>query len=181
MNRNALMNSILLGAAILILSGCSKPEKPDSFVYTVNEYPLDQGFIHNYGMPEGATGYNFDVTIHSLGVSYNRDRHEFLGTGHLVFFQMFTSSATELSSGTYQFSTDEAGAPFTFNVANFGMNIDFTAETGTIVSAVSGTVKVSGSGDHRTFDFECITATGEKITGHFSGWIPAYDMRGSRK
>lgn len=181
MNRNPLMNFVLLGAAILIISGCSKPEKPDSFVYTVNEYPLDQGFIHNYGMPEGATGYNFDVTIHSLGVNYNRDRHEFLGTGHVIFFQMFSSSATELSGGTYRFSTDEAGAPFTFNVANFGMNIDFTNETGTIVSAISGTVKVSGSGDHRTFDFDCMTATGEKITGHFSGWIPAYDMRGNRK
>jgi hypothetical protein len=181
MNRVAIMSAVLLGAA-LIFSGCSKPEKPDSFVYTVNEYPLDQGFIHNYGMPEGATGYNFDVTIHSQGVSYNRDRHEFLGTGHLVFFQMFSSSATELSGGTYQFSTgDEAGAPFTFNVANFGMGVDFTNETGTIVSAVSGTVRVSGSGDHRTFDFECMTGTGEKITGHFNGWIPAYDMRGSGK
>ena len=94
---------------------------------------------------------------------------------------MFSSSATELSSGTYQFSTDETGVPSTFNVANFGMSIDFTNETGTIVSAVSGTVKVSGSGDNRTFDFECMTGTGEKISGHFSGWIPAYDMRGSRK
>lgn len=180
MNRIAVMSSVLLGAA-LIFSGCSKPEKPESFVYTVNEYPLDQGFIHNYGMPEGATGYNFDVTIHSQGVTYNRERHEFLGTGHLVFFQMFSSSATELSSGTYQFSTADAGAPSTFNVANFGMSVDFTNETGTIVTAVSGTVRVSGSGDHRTFDFECMTATGEKITGHFSGWIPAYDMRGIGK
>jgi hypothetical protein len=180
MNRIAIMSFVLLGAAF-IFSGCSKPEKPDSFVYTVNEYPLDQGFIHNYGMPEGATGYNFDVTIYSQGVTYIRDRHEFLGTGHLVYFQMFSSSATELSAGTYQFSTADAGSPLTFNVANFGMSVDFTNETGTIVSAVSGTVRVSGSGDHRTFDFECMTATGEKITGHFSGWIPAYDMRGSRK
>jgi len=180
MNRIAIISFVLLGAAF-IFSGCSKPEKPDSFVYTVNEYPLDQGFIHNYGMPEGATGYNFDVTIYSQGVTYIRDRHEFLGTGHLVYFQMFSSSATELSAGTYQFSTADAGSPLTFNVANFGMSVDFTNETGTIVSAVSGTVRVSGSGDHRTFDFECMTATGEKITGHFSGWIPAYDMRGSRK
>ena len=180
MNRIAIISFVLLGAAF-IFSGCSKPEKPDSFVYTVNEYPLDQGFIHNYGMPEGATGYNFDVTIYSQGVTYIRDRHEFLGTGHLVYFQMFSSSATELSAGTYQFSTADAGSPLTFTVANFGMSVDFTNETGTIVSAVSGTVRVSGSGDHRTFDFECMTATGEKITGHFSGWIPAYDMRGSRK
>lgn len=180
MNRIAIISFVLLGAPF-IFSGCSKPEKPDSFVYTVNEYPLDQGFIHNYGMPEGATGYNFDVTIYSQGVTYIRDRHEFLGTGHLVYFQMFSSSATELSAGTYQFSTADAGSPLTFNVANFGMSVDFTNETGTIVSAVSGTVRVSGSGDHRTFDFECMTATGEKITGHFSGWIPAYDMRGSRK
>lgn len=180
MNRIAIMSSVLLGAT-LIITGCSKPEKPDSFIYTVNEYPLDQGFIHNYGMPEGATGYNYDVTIHSQGVTYNRERHEFLGTGHLVFFQMFSSSATELSSGTYQFSTTDAGAPSTFNVGNFGMSVDFTNETGTIVSAVSGTVKVSGSGDHRTFDFECMTVTGEKIIGHFNGWIPVYDMRGSGK
>ena len=68
MNRIAIMSTILLGTA-LIFSGCSKPEKPDSFIYTVNEYPLDQGFIHNYGMPEGAAGYNFDVTIHSQGVT----------------------------------------------------------------------------------------------------------------
>lgn len=180
MTRNLIMMSVLLTAAI-ILTGCSKPEKPDSFIYTVNEYPLYQGFIHNYGMPEGATGYNFDATIHSQGVSYIRERHEFVGVGHVVFFQMFSSSAAELSEGTYLFNTADAGAPFTFNVANFGMNVDFSNDIGTIVTAVSGSVKVSGTGDNRTFEFECMTGSGEKITGHFNGWIPEFDMRDSRK
>ena len=167
---------------VLTLSGCNKPEEPDQFRYTVNEYLLQQGFIHNYGMPEGAGGYNFDVTIHSMGVSYNRDRHEFQGTGHLVFFQMFSSSATELASGTYQFSTGETdGAPLTFNVANFGMNVDFSEDTGVLVTAVSGVVKVSGTGEYRTFDFVCMTTTGEKVTGHYSGYIPAYNMMDVRK
>lgn len=166
----------------LIFTGCSKPEEPDHFRYTVNDYPLQQGFIHNYGMPEGATGYNFDVTIHSSGVSYNRDRHEFQGTGNLVFFQMYSSSATELAKGTYQFSTVETpGAPSTFNVANFGMNVNFSEETGTLINAVSGVVKVSGTTEYRTFDFECMTTTGEKVTGHYNGYIPAYDMRDIRK
>ena len=95
---------------------------------------------------------------------------------------MFSSSATELSPGTYQFSTDEAaGVPSTFNVANFGMNVNFSDETGTIVSSVSGTVKVSGTGEYRTFDFDCMTGTGEKVTGHFNGYVPAYDMRETKK
>lgn len=166
----------------LIFTGCSKPEEPDQFRYTVNEYPLQQGFIHNYGIQEGATGYNFDVTIHSSGISYNRDRHEFQGTGHIVFFQMFSSSATELASGTYQFSVGEtAGTPLTFNVANFGMEVSFAEDTGTLVTAVSGVIKVSGTGEYRTIDFECMTTTGEKVTGHFNGFIPAYDMRNARK
>jgi|LAHR01.1.fsa_nt_gb hypothetical protein len=172
---------VILSAAMMI-SGCTREEEPDHFRYTVNDYPLYQGFIHNYGMPEGASGYNFDVTIHSAGVSYNRDRHEFQGTGHLVFFQMFSSSATELAAGLYQFSADDTpGDPSTFNVANFGMDINFSEDTGTLVSAVSGVVKVSGTGDYRTFDFDCLTGTGEKITGHYYGFVPAYDMRDARK
>lgn len=181
MKSNEILATILL-TGILILSGCSKPEEPDQFRYTINDYPLQQGFIHNYGMPEGAAGYHFDVTIHSIGVSYNRDRHEFQGMGHLVFFQMFSSSATELASGTYQFSSGEtAGAPLTFNLANFGMNVDFSEDTGILVNAVSGVVKVSGTGEYRTFDFDCMTTTGEKVTGHYSGYMPAYNMKDIRK
>jgi hypothetical protein len=179
MKRNYLSAVAIL---LLVFTGCTKEEEPDHFRYTVNDYPLQQGFIHNYGMPEGGYGYNFDVTLYSSGVSYNRDRHEFQGSGNVVFFQMFSSSATELSPGTYQFSTDEAaGAPSTFNVANFGMNVNFSDETGTIVSSVSGTVKVSGTGEYRTFDFDCMTGTGEKVTGHFNGYVPAYDMRETKK
>lgn len=178
MKKDIILTALVLAAA-LILAGCSKQEEPDRFVYTVNEYPLQQGFIHNYGMSEGATGYNFDVTIFSSGVSYNRDRHEFLGTGHVVFFEMFSSSATELSEGTYQFSAEKN--PKTFDKANFGMNMNFENETGTIVNVVSGVIKVSGSVENRVFDFECMTGTGEKVTGHFSGWLQVYDMRGGRK
>jgi hypothetical protein len=61
------------------------------------------------------------------------------------------------------------------------MEVNFTDETGTIVSAVSGIIKVSGTGDYRTFDFDCMTATGEKVTGHFNGYVPAYDMRDAKK
>ncbi|MCU0459626.1 MAG: hypothetical protein MUE37_11135 [Bacteroidales bacterium] len=180
MKKNAILTIVALVAAVLI-TGCSKPEEPNRFVYTVNEYPLVQGFIHNYGMPDGAAGYNFDATIHSSGVRYDRDRHEFRGAGHVVFFQMYSSSATELANGTYQFDSGGDGLPATLDVANFGMNLDFEDETGTVVTAVSGIVKVSGSEHSRVFDFECMTSTGEKITGHFSGWIPVFDMRDEGK
>ena len=174
--------AVALLLAAIVFTGCTKEEEPYHFRYTVNDYPLEQGFIHNFGMQEGASGYNFDVTIHSQGISYNRDRHEFQGTGHVVFFQMFSSSATELAKGTYQFNNGEtSGAPSTFNVANFGMQVNFSEETGTIVSAVSGTVKVSGTGEYRTFDFDCVTATGEKVSGHFNGYVPLFDMRDGKK
>jgi len=180
--RSSQSATVALFLAAVVFSGCTKVEEPDHFRYTVNDYPLYQGFIHNYGMPEGATGYNFDVTIYSSGVSYNRDRHEFQGTGHILFFQMFSSSATELAEGTYQFSVEGThGTPSTFNVANFGVDIDFSNDTGTFISAISGVVKVSGTGEYRTFDFTCMTGTGEKITGHYNGYIPAYDMRFEKK
>jgi hypothetical protein len=176
------LKAVAMLLAVVVFTGCTKEEEPDHFRYTVNDYPLEQGFIHNYGMPEGSAGYNFDVTLHSSGVSYNRDSHEFQGSGNLVFFQMISSSATELSPGTYQFNTGEAtGAPSTFNVANFGMNVNFSDETGTIVSAVSGVIKVSGTGEYRTFDFDCLTATGEKVSGHYNGYVPVYDMRNTKK
>ena len=170
----------VLLTVVLMFTGCSKPEEPDHFRYTVNDYPLQQGFIHNYGIPKGATGFNFDVTLYSPGISYNHNNHEFQGSGHVIFFQMYSSSATELASGTYQFSTENSsGAPSTFNEANFGINVNFSEETGTIVSAVSGSVMVEGTGEYRTFNFNCTTATGEKVTGHYNGYIPVYDMRNS--
>ncbi|MDX9903881.1 MAG: hypothetical protein RB288_07375 [Bacteroidales bacterium] len=173
--------AIALLAGFLSFTGCTEVEEPDHFRYTVNDYPLQQGFIHNYGMPEGGTGYNFDVTLFSSGISYNRDRHEFQGSGHVVYFQMYSSSATELANGTYQFSSAGDKAPATFDTGNFGMNVNFTDDTGTIVNAVSGVVKVSGSVSEPVFNFSCQTATGEKISGHFSGYAPIYDMRGARK
>lgn len=173
--------TVVVLAAALTISGCTKPEEPDHFRYTVNDYPLGQGFIHNYGLPENGTGYNFDVTLYSQGVSYNRDLHEFQGSGHVVYFQMYSASATELSAGTYQFSVGDSKSPGTFDVANFGMNLDFADDTGTLVHAVSGVVEVSGTGADMVFDFECQTDTGEKVTGHFSGWISVYDMRTVKK
>lgn len=176
-----ILTTVLL-TGTMTFTGCSRQEEPDHFRYTVNDYPLQQGFMNDYGMTQGTTGYNFDVIIHSPGVSYNHDRHEFQGTGHVVYFQMFSSSATELANGTYQFSTGKAsGAPSTFNVANFGMNVNFTEDTGTIVSGVSGVVKVSGAGDYRTIDFDCMTTTGENVAGHFNGYIPAYKVQYSLK
>lgn len=134
--------AIVLMASLFGISGCSKPEEPNHFRYTVNDYPLDQGFIHNYGLAEDATGYNFDVTLYSNGISYDRERHEFNGTGNVGFFQLYSSSATELTAGTYQF-TAEGKEPLTFDAANFGMTVNFAEQTGTIVNAVSGIVKVS--------------------------------------
>lgn len=166
-------------AFMLAFTGCTKEEEPNHFRYTVNDYPLFQGFIHNYGMPEGATGFNFDVTLFSEGVSYNRDLHEFRGKGHVLFFQFYSSSATELANGMYQLNSGKT--PSTLDVANFGMHMDFENETGTIVTGVSGSVKVSGSATSREFDFEFITGTGEMITGHFNRTLPVYDMRDLRK
>jgi hypothetical protein len=174
---------ILLLVAVAAFAGCTKEEEPDHFRYTVNDYPLQQGFIHNFGILQGSSGYNFDVTLFSSGISYDRYREEFQGFGNMVFLQMFSSSATELANGTYQFSTDETnGQPSTFNTGNFAMNLRFSDGTGTIVSAVSGVVRVSsGMRNEIVIDFDCMTSTGEKITGHFSGSIPVYDMRFTRK
>lgn len=180
MKQSRVFAAILLLGSIIGTSGCSKPEEPNHFRYTVNDYPLDQGFIHNFGLAEDATGYNFDVTLYSNGVSYNRDKHEFSGTGNVVFFQLYSSSATELAAGTYQFTT-ESKAPSTFNVANFGMTVNFTEQTGTIVNAVSGIVKVSIERDSYVLDFECLTATGEKVTGHWNRSLTTHDMREAKK
>lgn len=171
--------SISVLVFVLAFTGCTKEEEPNHFRYTVNDYPLFQGFIHDYGMPEGATGYNFDVTLFSEGVSYNRDLHEFRGQGHVLFFQFYSSSATELANGTYQFAAGKS--PLTLDLANFGMQMNFENETGTIVTGASGSVQVSGKANERVFDFEFLTGTGEKITGHFNRTLPVYDMRDARK
>jgi len=61
------------------------------------------------------------------------------------------------------------------------MTVNFTEQTGTIVNAVSGIVKVSIERDSYVLDFECLTATGEKVTGHWNRSLTTHDMREAKK
>lgn len=162
---------------ILLLFSCKK-ETPTAnyFEYEMSKYPVDIGMIEGYGKLEPeVTGYNFDVTIHSSGILFSAIDESYSGYGNIIYLEMFSGSADQLSPGTYNFDNAGSMDPMTFDIGRFGMYVDMDEQSGTIILANSGSVTVSKTGEIWTLIFNCATSAGNSITGKYSGELEYYD------
>ena len=177
----SLTSYLLLALFVLSFASCEK-EEPESnhFEYELIKYEIDEGMIESYGkLNPDATGYNFDVTLYSTGIVFNPGDGSFTGSGNIVILEMFSESKDELKAGTYTFDNLGSMDPYTFDIGRFGLFVNMDEQTGTIILANSGTIKVSQSGDSWTFDFNCSTSADNTITGSFTGELDFYDHSNS--
>ncbi len=172
-----LLISLLL---ILVTTACKKDEeeKGNHLNYKGITYNLDQGVLLYYGQWfDNPNSFNFDLTLLSSGIQYNEEEDEYTGKGHGIYFELFSSSETELIPGKYIFDQEESLEPNTFKEAGFVINFDTSTEIGDVEEdIVSGsiTIKVDGS----TYDFiiDCKDDSGNTLTATFKGTLIFRDM-----
>lgn len=137
------------------------------FVYDGNTYELDKGFIESYGqINENPATYNLDLVLVSPDINFSDEEPS--GIGHVLYFEMFSSSMTDLVPGTYSY---DVLATYNANTFDFGLTfIDFNLETGSggqQMEIEGGTVKIEKSGQTYEIAIDCTLDNGKKVTGYY--------------
>lgn len=162
----------------VFFAACSKDDDDDKknhFKYDGNTYEMTSGVILNWGQWFDEEGYAFDLYLFSEGIQYN-GIWDITGTGHGIFFELFSPSENELAAGTYNYDSNDTGEPFTFYDADFVIDYDIENETGTEIIIVGGSIKVEKSGSTYTITIEAVAEGGKPVTGYYKGTIPVEDM-----
>ncbi len=138
-------------------------------------YDLSKGSLENYGMNNmDSSIYNFDVLLYS-GFTYDAANEEYNGTGNYIYFEMYSSSATELVAGNYVYNATGYGAN-TFDEGYFEINYNTSNETNEMGDELtSGTVNVKKTGTEYEISFDGTTAGGKKVTAFYKGSLNYFD------
>lgn len=179
-----------LGLAALTMVACKKddpaattPAKGSgSFTYDGNTYALTQGTLDAYGGDSGV--YNIDINLASSGLTLhevNGKIDSVSGVGHVLFLALYTSNATTLQTGSYNYDgISEFPSVNTFTDGTIGINANFQTEDGTFDFVSSGTVTItSATRTSVAFTFTGMTESQKTLTANFSGSLPFYDYSAS--
>lgn len=132
-------------------------------------YDLSKGSLENYGVSYmDSSIYNFDVLLYS-GFTYDMANEEYNGTGNYIYFEMYSSSATELVAGNYTYNASSYGAN-TFDDGYFEINYNTSTETNELGDELtSGTVNVKKTGSEYEISFDGTAKSGKKVTAYYKG------------
>jgi hypothetical protein len=161
---------VLLALVVMVpFSSCKKDEeeKKNELKYDGRSFDLSAGELTYYGDYYGSGSQNWDVYLFS-------DPDEFPDQDNSIYFELFSSSSTELLSGTYTYNATSM-MPNTFDDGDFDVEKGTYSDGGYITG---GTVKVSKSGTNYEFTINCDTNTGKKITGYYKGPLIYEDHSG---
>lgn len=169
---------ILLSLFVIstLFVGCSDDEDaPKNYItYDGVTKAISAGLLDYYGSA-GLSSYNFDVTLYG-GFKYSQTTG-FSGTGNYIYFELFSSSSTELVSGTYTFDATESMAPNTFDIGELAFGYSIADETADVYKEIiSGTAKVQKDGTTYTINIDCTASDGKKITGYYKGSLSYDDL-----
>ena len=177
------MKSIIKLSVLLIIvflvafSGCKKDKeetvKSNHLKYDGKTYELAKGILINYGQwQEIEPNYNFDLLLTSSGINFEQES----GQGHIIYFEFFTSSASQLAAGTYNYHASSYNA-FTFDYGEFALNAIIDPWSAEIEGEIEGgSVKVEISGSTYTITINGTDSGGKKITGYYKGSLTLYDF-----
>jgi hypothetical protein len=170
------LSIILIVAIIVMISvSCKKDEadKKSQIVYDGTEYELSKGYLVNYDSQESSGSYYFSLTLGSSEV--NLDNYGSMsGIGNGIFFDLYSTSATDLVEGIYTFDKDTRNAN-TFNFGGVALNYDmstlFNKSTSFAKRVISGTITVSKSETDYEISFEGTIEGGVAVTAYYKGLL----------
>ena len=163
---------LILGIA---LTSCSKDKdkpKPSEFTYENVKYELDHGFLL-YEEQVDSNSHLFTLSLLSQGIIFDTI-NEGMGIGDLVTFEVFSSSTTELNSGTYM--SAGTSAPGTFEFGAFVINANFSNETFDKIGYIdSGYIDIDKSGDKYKITFDCFDRHDKSVKGYYEGSLEYFN------
>ncbi|MBN1598193.1 MAG: hypothetical protein JW894_07855 [Bacteroidales bacterium] len=173
---------VVVLAFSMVMISCKKDDdkedsKSNELVVNGTSYELSQGTLENYGIWTSSGATNIDLILLSPGITIHEEGGEFsyvTGTGHYVYFEMFTSGPTGLDVGTYTYNASST-ASGTFDYSFYGLNINFDTGSGSPVSITGGTVTISANGSTYEITLALTDAMGQAVTGYYKGSLRYYN------
>lgn len=168
---------ILILAFLVAIISCKKDkdetETKNHLKYDGKTYALAKGVLINYGQwLEIEPNYNFDLLLTSSGIDFEQET----GQGHIIYFEFFTSSSSQLAAGTYNYHSSSYNA-FTFDYGEFALDANLDPWSAEIEGEIEGGfVKVEISGSTYTITIDGTDSGGKKITGYYKGSLTLYDF-----
>ena len=174
------LTAIFAGLFILslLLTGCKKDKDDDKdnfFAVEDDNQDLSWGLYIYWGTDSWYEGEGFQVFLCSADLEFSSDLFIWTGTGNRMLIEFISDSDEEISTGTYEFETEEPLPVFTFDQYSYWETGYNTAEYDGSYLA-SGTIKVNSLGDDK-YEF-IIDATDEgdnEVTGYFKGTLNYVD------
>lgn len=167
-----------LSCFMVLIAGCSNDDDNNNSVEQENvlrigdtEYELKSGVIEDYGNYEGNI-FNFDITLISSAVSFVDGElvpdDQFISG---IYFELFTNSQNDLSTGIYNKVNFENIGQQTFEYAEIAENIEFNNEdeTGTFSELTQGSIEVLSNGPEYELEFSGVNDLGQSISGYYKG------------
>jgi hypothetical protein len=164
---------------LILCAGCKKDTREasnDNYIkYDGEKYPIDKGVLENFGLYDDS--YNLDLSLYSNSVIPIEDEGELIGangTGNAIYFEMFSSSSTQLTNGSYYFSYSEEAGTYDYGIVH--VNYNFNTHVGEIAQYIeSGTVTVAKIGDIYEITINCTDEDGKSVTGYYKGTLTWYN------
>lgn len=134
--------------------------------YDGTTFNFTQGVVTDFGPGEEGV-YNFDIDLLSDDFDIDFENEEINGRGKVLYFEMWTSQASELKEGTYKLSNGESDFGITF--ADFSEDFSFNLDEGSLKEAVEAEVILNRSGNIYSLEYTLNFSDGKTLTGNFEG------------
>ena len=178
--------NLVLGLFLVssLFMGCQKDDNSaNNYLMVGNtKYAMAQGTIENNGLMQGDSrkydGYNLDLTLYSGGFTLSTDDNGELnvsGTGHMIYLEIYTSSAEEYDNLEYTYSDSYPAPVGTFDYGDYVLNYSPGSIDYKWIEITSGSVTISKSGSIYTIIIDCIDEEGNSVSGYFKGALQYFD------
>lgn len=173
---------VAIAGSFLLVTSCKKDDDNKStniLKYDNTEYTLKSGYLENYGQDSIGAAFNVDLTMYTAEVTVHESGgavDSISGTGQVIYFEIFTSTADGIASGDYVYDAMETGANGTFDYGIFSSDIS-TFEAVDIEDGVVHVVK-----DGNTYDITIVATDvlGKNISGAYKGALTYYNYAGMK-
>ncbi|MCE6990358.1 hypothetical protein [Dyadobacter sp. CY323] len=176
------LSAILLMSVLLIGCKDDKEVVPKSTIsYDGSDYDLSNAVLLDYGRYPPHEGSYQELFLSSPDVVIREKAGKIdsvYGTGHAIFFRLFTAGIGELAEGEYTFDFSngpfESGS-FVYSYAVFNANFVLRNQVAHVM--IAGTVTVKKEKTDYRITFDCVEDTGKHINGFFKGPLKVYDEK----
>lgn len=155
-------------------------EKSNQLKVEDQSYDLGSGMLINLGVDEDdAMQYKGYLQVLAL-VSDEIDLINGTGTGQLLLFELFSSTATSLDTGDYTFDNTSPFEVKTYAGGGYSLNFDTSdddlEDDSDVVEIVSGTISVNKNGNIYEISAKCKDQSGKTVTAYYKGTLIYVDF-----